>query len=188
MPEANLFLLFTRRLNELSVRYMISGSVAVIVYGEPRLTHDVDLVVWLDRQHIGRLAEAFPAAEFYCPPREVIGVEVARELHGHFNLIHHATGFKADIYLSGRDPLHEWALERVRRLEIEGEPLVVAPPEYVIVRKLEYFREGGSEKHLRDIRSMLDTSPELVRLDDLERLIAARGLAETWQRAQAIRA
>ena len=44
MPEANLFLMFTQRLNALGVPYMVSGSVAVIIYGEPRLTHDVDLI------------------------------------------------------------------------------------------------------------------------------------------------
>jgi hypothetical protein len=45
MHEANLFLMFTQRLNALGVAYMVSGSVAVIIYGEPRLTHDVDLIV-----------------------------------------------------------------------------------------------------------------------------------------------
>ncbi len=72
MPEANPFLLFTRRLNALGVRYMVSGSVAVIIYGEPRLTHDVDLIVVLDQEHIARLPGAFPPEEFYCPPPEVI--------------------------------------------------------------------------------------------------------------------
>ena len=65
-----------------------------------------------------------------------------------------------------------------------GEPLIVAPPEYVIVRKLEYFREGGSEKHLRDIRSMLAISAELIQRVDLERWISERGLEEQWKRAQ----
>ena len=60
MPEANLFLMFTQRLNALGVPYMVSGSVAVIIYGEPRLTHDVDLIVVLDREHIARLPEVFP--------------------------------------------------------------------------------------------------------------------------------
>jgi hypothetical protein len=41
MPEANLFLLFSRRLNALELRYMVSGSVAAIIYSEPRLTNDV---------------------------------------------------------------------------------------------------------------------------------------------------
>jgi hypothetical protein len=75
MAEANLFLMFTQRLNALGVAYMVSGSVAVIIYGEPRLTHDVDLIVVLDLEHIARLPEVFPPGEFYCPPAEVIAVE-----------------------------------------------------------------------------------------------------------------
>jgi hypothetical protein len=180
MAEANLFLMFTHRLNALGVEYMVSGSVAVIIYGEPRLTHDVDLIVVLDREHIARLPEVFPPAEFYCPPTEVIAVEAAREQRGHFNIIHHETGFKADVYLSGRDPLHAWGLARTRQLEVDGQALVVAPPEYVIVRKLEYYREGGSEKHLRDIRSMLETSSDAIDRVELEKQIDARGLQEAW--------
>lgn len=187
MPETNLFLMFTQRLNTLGVAYMVSGSVAVIIYGQPRLTHDVDLIVVLDREQIARLPEVFPPAEFYCPPTEVIEVEAAREQRGHFNIIHHETGFKADVYLSGRDPLHAWGLARARKLEVEGQMLVVAPPEYVIVRKLEYYREGGSGKHLRDIRSMLNTSPEAIDSAELEQQIAARGLQEAWRQVQKLR-
>ena len=184
MPEANLFLLFTRRLNMLGAPYMVTGSAAVIIYGEPRMTHDVDLIAVLDRGHIARLPEVFPPAEFYCPPPAMISAEAARAQGGHFNIIHHESGFKADVYPSGRDPLHAWGLARARRLEVEGEPLVVAPPEYVILRKLEYYREGGSEKHLRDIQSMLSISAELINLGDLERQISERGLQQVWERAR----
>ena len=181
MGEPELTLLFTRRLNALGARYMVSGSVAVSIYGAPRLTHDVDLIVVLDRAKIARLPEIFPEAEFYCPPIEAIAMEAAREQRGHFNIIHHETGFKADFYLAGRDPLHAWALARTRTLDVAGEPLVVAPPEYVILRKLEFYREGGSEKHVRDIRSMLETSPDEIEHAELERMIAARGLGDVWK-------
>ena len=67
---------------------------------------------------------------------------------------------------------------------MEGQAVVVAPPEYVIVRKLEFYREGGSEKHLRDIRSMLDTSPDAIDRVELEKQIASRGLEEAWRRVQ----
>ena len=172
--------MFTQRFNTLGVPYMVSRSVAVIIYGEPRLTLDVDLIAALDRQHIARLPEVFPPAQFYCPPTEVITVEATREQRGHFNIIHQETGFKADVYLSGRDPLHAWGLARARRLEVEGLVVVIAPPEYVIVRKLEFYREGGSDKHLRDIRSMLDASPDAIDRVELEKHIATRGLQETW--------
>lgn len=112
MPEANLFLMFTQRLNALGVPYMVSGSVAAIIYGEPRLTHDVHLIVALDRQQLARLIEVFPPAEFHCPPMEVVAVEAAREERGHFNIIHRETGFKADVYLGGRDPFHGRGLAR----------------------------------------------------------------------------
>ncbi|MEK7793262.1 MAG: hypothetical protein AAB353_01970 [Candidatus Hydrogenedentota bacterium] len=184
MPEANPFLLFTRGMDTLGARYMVTGSVAVILYGEPRLTHDIDLVVVLDRAHIARLHDIFPSTEFYCPPEEIIVVESRREQRGHFNLVHSASGFKADVYIAGSDPLHAWGLANVRRIEFEGPILPVAPPEYVIVRKLEYFREGSSEKHLRDIRSILAASGDLIARADLDRFIGERGLEKVWQEAQ----
>jgi hypothetical protein len=135
MPEPDLSLLFVRPLNQLGIRYMVGGSVAAILYGEPRLTLDVDFVVFLRLEDIARLRGAFPSPEFYVPPTEVIAAEIARELTGSFNFRY------------------------IRRMQFRGEPIVVAPPEYVIVRKLEYFRKGGSEKHLRDIRAMLAAVP-----------------------------
>ena len=156
------------------------------VYGAPRFTRDVDLIVVFDRGHIDRLQEIFPDEEFYVPPIEAIKAEAARAERGHFNIIDHETGFKADFYLVGRDPLHAWALERTRRYEVAGEPFIVAPPEYVIVRKLEFYREGSSEKHLRDIRSMLDTSPDAIDRAELDRLIGERGLQDAWNKVRMI--
>ncbi len=60
--------------------------------------------------HAGRFADAFPLEEFYCPPTEVIEQEALRAQRGHFNLIHHESGFKADIYLANRDEFHRWVL------------------------------------------------------------------------------
>jgi hypothetical protein len=72
--------------------------------------------------------------------------EHSRGVRGHFNIIHHDTGFKADIYLAGRDPLHAWAFKHRREIETAETTLSVAPPEYVIIRKLEFHREGQSKK------------------------------------------
>ena len=101
MPEPELFLLFVRPLDRASIRYVVTGSVAAIFYGEPRLTHDVDFVVFLREADIDALTKAFPAADFYLPPRETIIAEAEREQRGHFNIIHIETGFKADMYLTG---------------------------------------------------------------------------------------
>ena len=65
MPGPELFLLFVRPLNEAGIRYMVAGSVAVIFYGEPRLTHDVDFVCFLNSNDIARLNQIFPSSDFY---------------------------------------------------------------------------------------------------------------------------
>ena len=117
---------------------MVSGSVASMVYGEPRLTNDVDIIVALTTARAGDLEKLFPLSDFYCPPEEVIAVETCRPRRGHFNIIHHATGHKADIYSAGSDPLQAWGLKNRRAIEMaDGESLWIAPPEYVILRKLE---------------------------------------------------
>jgi len=177
------FLLFVAKLNAIGVRYMVSGSVAAMYYGEPRLTNDVDIVLFLESADLSAFIDAFPLKDFYCPPLEVIQVESARDLRGHFNLIHHRSGFKADIYPVGRDPLHQWAAERTEEAEVEGVRVVFAPAEYVIVRKLQYFREGGAEKHLRDIRRMVCSLGDEWDQTALRNLVAEHRLEEHWQLA-----
>lgn len=183
MPEPELSLLFIRPLNRLGVRYIVSGSVAAILYGEPRLTNDVDFVTFLRIEDIRRLSEAFPSPEFYVPPAEVIAEEIVRGEKGQFNVIHGDSGFKADFYPAGRDDLNTWAFGNSRRMEFRDEPIIVAPPEYVIVRKLEYYREGGSEKHLRDIRSILAVSADQLDRTALNNWVHRRGLTVEWRKA-----
>lgn len=181
MPEPDLLELFVGRLEEIGVRYLVTGSVAATLYGEPRATHDIDLVVALSEADHDALRGAFPEAAFYLPPPEVIRLESGREGRGHFNIIHHASGLKADVYLAGDDALHAWAFRRVRRYPVGKLEVRLAPPEYVIVRKLEFYREGGSPKHLRDIRSMLRLSPEPIDTAALEEWVRILGLGPLWE-------
>jgi len=184
MPQTELFLLFAERLETAGIAYMVSGSVASIIYGEPRLTNDVDLVVHIVSGEVSKLSDAFPLTEFYCPPQEVMIVEARRRQRGHFNLIHHATGHKADVYLFGEDPLHAWGFPKRRRIELdEDQSLWVAPPEYVILRKLQYFKEGGSEKHIGDIRGMLAVSGDAIDRDILDHWIPELGVTTEWATA-----
>jgi hypothetical protein len=180
MPEPDLIELFVARFGEIGAHYLVTGSVAATLYGEPRATHDIDLVVELSTAHCDALPGIFPAGEFYLPPPEVIRQESQRENRGHFNIIHHASGLKADIFLIGADELHAWAFRNARRYSVGGVDVQVAPPEYVITRKLEFYREGGSPKHLRDIRSMLAISSELIDLETLEGWVRRRGLQSEW--------
>jgi hypothetical protein len=183
MQELESFLVFIRKFNSLNIQYMTTGSVAGIVYGEPRLTHDIDIVLKIFGDHASQICKIFPPDEFYCPPEEVIRTESCRESRGNFNIIHHETGFKADIYLIGKDPLHLWAFAKRRKIEINGEPVFFAPPEYVVIRKLEYYKEGGAEKHIRDIKGILSVSKDIIDINELHEKISSLGLDNFWNKA-----
>ena len=114
MQEVNLFKIFTERFNILKIAYVVTGSVASIIYGEPRITHDIDIVLVLPDIKVKEFIKAFPADEFYIPPLEIIKNEIKREIRGHCNIIHHETGFKADIYFAGENELQLWAIEKAK--------------------------------------------------------------------------
>ena len=183
MPAPSPLAPFLEPLERLGLPYCITGSVAASVYGEPRLTAGIDVVLLLRTEDIPALRSAFPESDYYVPPEETLRLEAARSVRGAFNLIHHPSQFKADIYVAARDPLHAWALERRRRIELEGSGAWIAPPEYVILRKLEYLREGGQDKHVRDIRFMLAATE--VNRAYLEAEVARLGVQEPWGRCLA---
>jgi hypothetical protein len=152
LDELSLFLV---RLETVGAPYMVTGATAAILYGQPRVTNDLDLVLSLNDAQRSALLQAFAESEFYVPPESVIRAEQARPARGHFNLIHLESGYKADVYLSGEDPLHAWALPHRRRITWSDHLTIsVAPPEYVVLRKLEFYREGKSAKHPADIKAI----------------------------------
>ena len=181
MEEPDLFDVFVRPLHRAGVRYMITGSVASMHYGEPRLTLDVDLVVHLDESEIGKIAATFPEPAFYTPPATVLAEEILRPTHGHFNVIHVETGLKADFYPSRRHPYWAWAWEHRRNDAVENQPAWFAPPEYVILAKLAFHREGGSDKHLRDIRGMLAVSGDTIDRALLAQAVVELDLGAQWR-------
>jgi len=178
--------LILHQLHLTGIEYMVTGAVAAIAYGEPRMTNDVDIVVRLGPGDAAKLVAAYAPSKYYTPPVEVIEEERLRPLHGHFNVIHHETALRGDFYVAGEDPLHDWAMARRHSEPLGGDDIWFAPIEYVIVRKLEYFEQSGSDRHLRDIAGMLKVSAEYVDRVEIERMVEERGLGVLWERATRI--
>lgn len=159
---------------------MVTGGLAAIVYGEPRLTNDVDVVLQLRPSDAGRLAAAFPASGYYVPPIETLREEAARPAQGHFNILDLETALRADIYCAGDDPMAAWGLARRRAVKLGEGQMWIAPIEYVIVLKLRYFRDSHSDRHLRDIAAMRRLSGELIDQKALQEWIERLGLGPEW--------
>ena len=115
MPEAELSLVFLRPLNRLGYRYVVSGGVASILYGEPRFTNDIDIVVRLRPGQAGLLCAQFPAESFYVDEQ---AAEQAASSRGQFNVIHPESGLKIDfIVASGRRSALPHGVATDRRLQ-----------------------------------------------------------------------
>ncbi len=185
-PEDNLLGLFVRPVHDAGLRYIVAGSVAAMYFSEPRLTIDVDIPIFLARRDLPVLRSLFSEPSFYCPPLEVLTVESSRECRGHFNVIHIPTGLKADFYPGNQDETFAWAWQNKVLVDSDSGTVCLAPPEYVILWKLIFYKEGKSQKHLRDISRILTVQSALLHHDYLLEEIRERGLQSAWDEAQPI--
>jgi hypothetical protein len=185
MTDPDLIGLFITPLETLEISYMITGGVASLIYGDPRFTRDIDVVLELRGPEIGGLISAFSSEDYYVPPLEALREEVHRPRHGYIYLIHRDTALRADVYLLGDDPLHAWAFGRRVRIPLDEIAIWLAPIEYVTLRKLEYFQLSGSDRHLRDVAMMLEISGQQVDQTELDRWVERLGLHEAWLAAGA---
>jgi hypothetical protein len=166
--------------DSLGISYFITGSIASIVYGEPRFTHDIDIVADLSEKDIGPLQKCFPEEEFYFD-RDAVNKAIQR--NSQFNIIHPASGLKVDVFIPKKSQYDEGRFQRSKRLLIsEEQNASFASPEDVVIMKLRYYRDGGSDKHLRDIGSILDISREMLDFNYIENWAKRLGLIEIWDK------
>jgi hypothetical protein len=169
-----------RQIEELGLPYAIGGSMASSVYGTPRFTRDVDIVVDLPIEKVSAFVARFPVADFYID--EAVIREAVRE-RSQFNIIHHASGVKVDIYIPA-DTIQRNQIKRARRLVSESGEASYSPPEELIIMKLEYWRYGQTQRHLEDIVNLLYGLEGDVDFSMIEPEVQKRGLQEPWAAVQ----
>ncbi len=167
---------------KLHIPYLVTGSVASMAYGEPRLTNDIDIVAAIEARHMQGLLKAFPEDEFFVT-EEMIKDAISNL--GQFNIIHPASGLKVNVILKRNSPFDNSRFSRARRIHpAESYDASFAAPEDVIIKKMEYYKEGASEKHLRDITGILRISGDIVDKDYISTWADRFGLSEIWDAIQ----
>jgi len=182
MEQHELLLWVVRCFEKLNIPYLITGAIASIAYGEPRFTNDIDIVADINLDQASALRSFFPEDEYYM---EVDAVRKAVEGRHQFNIIHPSSGLKVDVIISKKDDFDRSRFMRIKRLNVsEKESANFAAPEDVIIKKLEYFKKGASEKHLRDIASMLKISSDMIDRTYISSWAKKLGLKEIWKAIQ----
>jgi hypothetical protein len=158
-------------LDGLGVPWVLGGSLASSLVGEPRSTVDVDVAVALGLEHVDDLVAAVEGD--YYVSRDMARDAVVR--HSSFNLIHFRTGMKVDLFPLSDDPLDVRQLTGRLQVAIgSGRMVWVGSAVDQILRKLHWFRLGGevSERQWRDVLSIIRVQGDRI---DHAQLVADAG-------------
>ena len=142
-------------LDELKIDYCITGGFAVSVWGRLRSTFDIDIVIKLRQEKIKLLAKQLRLLSKAGYIDELAAVEAVNK-GGEFNYIHSDSGIKIDFWVIKKsDAIGKEELKRRKLKKIDGQKFYFISPEDLILSKLRWYKKGGSDRHLEDIKSVL---------------------------------
>ena len=157
------------------IPYMLTGSLASSLQGEPRATHAIDLVVDIAASDVARVTRALSAPEV-CLDEDAVSDATRRRTM--FNLIDSSSGDKADFWLLTDDPFDRERFARRLRVEALGLELSVSTPEDTILMKLRWSAQaGGSEKQFNDALGVYEFQGDVLDLAYLDRWAETLGLS-----------
>lgn len=180
MSQQELLSAIVRTLDACEVPYTLAGSVVSSLQGEPRATHDIDIVVDLRSESGSRLFEALSRLEGYV---DEVAVRRALSTQGMFNYIDDATGLKVDFWILKSHAYDQESFGRRRRESLLGVDASVLAPEDTILSKLRWAKlSGGSEKQFRDALRVYEVQLGILDRGYLDRWARELGVREEWDR------
>lgn len=141
-------------LQRLRVPYFVTGGFAVSAWGRPRFTADIDLVVALTEKALPGFITALSrlSTGSYFDKDQVIS---ALHTQGEFNFIEPNVGIKVDFWVLGDAPYDKMRLKRRKIARVDGQRVAFTGPEDLILSKLLWWRESGSDRHIADVESVI---------------------------------
>lgn len=153
--------------DNLKLPYLVTGGMAVLVWGRPRFTADIDVVVEIKTSDVKGLVEALKNLGQAGYIDEDVADEIVRK-GGEFNFIDGTTGIKVDFWVSNNGPFDLSRFERRTTRKILNQKIYFTSPEDLILSKLKWFKESGSNRHLEDAESVLKISGENLDVEYLK--------------------
>lgn len=174
LSEADILADVSRKLNALGIPYMVTGSMALIYYAQPRMTRDIDIVVSLQPADVRRFVQVF-SGEYYVA-EEAVRTAVHRT--SIFNLIHTGSVIKVDCIVRKNTEHAQVEFERRQRVVFAGHPTTVVTREDLILAKLCWARTSRSEKQFADVRNLLSTGYDKEYVENWAQRLGVRDLLE----------
>jgi hypothetical protein len=180
MSQQELLKTVVRKLKQLDIGYMVTGSIASSLHGEPRSTHDIDIVVDLPRSKAHALAAAFPQPPYYLD-EEAVAEAIASG--GMANLLDTESGDKVDFWVLTKDPFDRSRFARRYHEKMLGLRIAVSSPEDTILMKLRWAKmSGGSEKQFVDAVRVYEVQHEKLDQEYLRKWTVKLGIQREMAR------
>jgi len=141
------------RLASLGIPYMMTGSMAMNYYAEPRMTRDIDIVIAMTPSAVANLVEAFEN-DYYM---ERSAIDEALTHTSMFNLLHRESVIKVDCIIRKASKYRHVEFERRSEITVEGISTFIVSKEDLILSKLDWAKDSHSEFQLRDVKNLLAT-------------------------------
>lgn len=170
-------------LDDLSIPYVLTGGLAVTIWGQPRTTQDADLIAEVQLRDVPKLfagLQGLSGAGYI----DDLMMREAIEHNGEFNYIDPESGYKIDFWVPKESPFTRACFDRRVHVEMDGYPIWVVTPEDLIVSKLDWWRRG-SAKSQYDIRWVMDAQGTRLDWQYIEHWSKLLGLDEQLQIAKA---
>lgn len=161
------------RLDGAGIAFMLTGSMAMNYYAQPRMTRDIDLVVALQSGDAGRIVSLF-SPDYYVS-REAVDSSLAH--HSMFNLIHHESVIKVDCIVRKQTAYRLAEFERRQRIRIQDFETSIVSKEDLILSKLFWVKDSHSELQLRDVKNLAATGCDRAYI---ARWTGELGVASLW--------
>jgi len=144
-------------LQKLKIPYIVTGGIAVLVWGRPRFTADIDIVVELKSESIDSLTSSLLSLG----KASYIDKNMIKDALKHeseFNFIHGATGIKVDFWILKKESFELSRIKRKVSKRILGQNVYFISPEDLILSKLKWYQQTDSSRHIEDAESVLKIS------------------------------
>ena len=174
MNEIDIVRDISSRFEKADIPYMLTGSMAMNYYAQPRLTRDIDVVIAIVLEDVDRIAKLFR-------PDYYLSEENIRESLAHesiFNLIHQESVIKVDCIIRKSGEYRRAEFERRQRISIRDFNTFIVSKEDLIISKLAWAKDSHSEVQLSDVKNLLATGYDAAYLQRWTRELGLNTLLE----------
>ena len=175
--QADLLKRVTAALEGVGIAYMIAGSTGSSFHGHPRATNDLDIIIAPSEKQLDAFV-AYLGADYY------VSTDAAKAAFNDktmFNVVDNATGWKVDLVVRKERAFSIEEFQRRRKVRMMGSDVFIVSPEDVILSKLEWAKNSGSEQQLRDALGVIEVQGDDLDLEYLEKWARALNVEDSLE-------